>query len=67
MEKTGRALSAGHLAQEYGFADVDGRQPPGYSWWVADEDEHDLPPIREGLFRYGRFVSAEDEWIGESS
>jgi NAD(P)-dependent dehydrogenase (short-subunit alcohol dehydrogenase family) len=67
MEKTGRALSAGHLAREYGFTDVDGRQPPGYSWWVGDEDEHDLPPIREGLFRYGRFGSSEDEWIGTSS
>lgn len=67
MEKTGRALSAGHLAREYGFTDVDGRQPPGYSWWVRGEGEHDLPPIREGLFRYGRFVSSEDEWIGELS
>ena len=30
MEKTGRALSAGWLARDYGFTDVDGRQPPGY-------------------------------------
>lgn len=67
MEKTGRALSAGHLAREYGFQDVDGRQPPGYSWWLRDDSEHDLPPIREGLFRYGRFISSEDEWIGELS
>lgn len=67
MDKTGRAMSAGHLAREYGFRDVDGRQPPGYSWWVGDDSEHDLPPIREGLFRYGRFVSSEDECITEPS
>ena len=30
MKKTGRALSAGWLARDYGFTDVDGRQPPGY-------------------------------------
>ena len=30
MQRTGHALSAGYLAQEYGFTDVDGRQPPGY-------------------------------------
>jgi NAD(P)-dependent dehydrogenase (short-subunit alcohol dehydrogenase family) len=30
MEKTGRALSVGWLARDYGFTDVDGRQPPGY-------------------------------------
>jgi NAD(P)-dependent dehydrogenase (short-subunit alcohol dehydrogenase family) len=41
MEKTGHALSAGYLAREYGFTDVDGRQPPGY--------------YREGVFRNGGF------------
>jgi len=30
MIKTGRALSSGWLAPDYGFTDVDGRQPPGY-------------------------------------
>jgi NAD(P)-dependent dehydrogenase (short-subunit alcohol dehydrogenase family) len=30
MKKTGRALSAGWLARDYDFTDVDGRQPPGY-------------------------------------
>ncbi len=30
MDKTGRALSAGWLARDYGFADMDGRQPAWY-------------------------------------
>jgi NAD(P)-dependent dehydrogenase (short-subunit alcohol dehydrogenase family) len=30
MRRTGRALSSGWLARDYGFTDVDGRQPPGY-------------------------------------
>lgn len=30
MTRTGRALSSGHLAREYGFTDIDGSQPPGY-------------------------------------
>lgn len=30
MDRTGRALSSGWLARDYGFTDVDGRQPPGY-------------------------------------
>ena len=30
IKKTGRALSAGWLARDYGFTDMDGRQPPGY-------------------------------------
>ena len=30
MGKTGHALSAGWLARDYGFTDVDGRQPPGF-------------------------------------
>ena len=29
MDKTGRALSAGWLARDYGFTDIDGTQPPG--------------------------------------
>ena len=41
MQRTGHALSAGYLAQEYGFTDVDGRQPPGY--------------CPEGRFRDGMF------------
>lgn len=28
--KSGRSLSAGWLARDYGFTDIDGRQPPGY-------------------------------------
>lgn len=47
MEKTGHALSAGYLAREYGFTDVDGRQPPGY--------------CKEGLFMNGGFVHLEDK------
>lgn len=30
LDRTGHALSAGFLAEEYGFTDVDGRRPPGY-------------------------------------
>jgi NAD(P)-dependent dehydrogenase (short-subunit alcohol dehydrogenase family) len=30
MAKSGRVLTAGHLAQEYGFTDVDGRQWPPF-------------------------------------
>jgi NAD(P)-dependent dehydrogenase (short-subunit alcohol dehydrogenase family) len=30
LAKTGHALSAGHLAREYGFTDVDGTQPSAY-------------------------------------
>ncbi|WP_371530917.1 SDR family NAD(P)-dependent oxidoreductase [Streptomyces sp. NBC_01283] len=30
MERTGKVLSTGDLAVEYGFADVDGRQPPAF-------------------------------------
>jgi NAD(P)-dependent dehydrogenase (short-subunit alcohol dehydrogenase family) len=57
MERTGHALSAGYLAREYGFSDVDGRQPPGYAWGGLD--------IREGVFRDGRFVALQDEWATE--
>jgi len=42
MARTGRALSAGYLAREYGFTDVDGSQPPGY--------------CREGAFAGGYFA-----------
>ncbi len=35
MEKTGRILTVGDLAREYGFTDHDGRQPPAYR--MADE------------------------------
>ena len=30
MEKSGKILAVGDLAQEYGFADVDGKQPPAF-------------------------------------
>jgi NAD(P)-dependent dehydrogenase (short-subunit alcohol dehydrogenase family) len=30
VERTGKVLSTGDLAVEYGFADVDGRQPPAF-------------------------------------
>jgi NAD(P)-dependent dehydrogenase (short-subunit alcohol dehydrogenase family) len=30
MEKSGRILALGDLAREYGFTDIDGRQPPAY-------------------------------------
>ncbi|MBV7331686.1 SDR family NAD(P)-dependent oxidoreductase [Chloroflexi bacterium TSY] len=42
MERTGHALSAGYLAKEYGFTDIDGAQPPGY--------------CPEGVFKNGNFV-----------
>lgn len=47
MEKTGHALSAGYLAHEYNFTDIDGRQPPGYR--------------REGMFRDGYFIPVDDQ------
>jgi NAD(P)-dependent dehydrogenase (short-subunit alcohol dehydrogenase family) len=36
MEKSGRVLRVGDLAREYGFTDVDDRQPPAYEM----SDEH---------------------------
>lgn len=45
MARTGHALSAGYLAREYDFTDVDGRQPPGY--------------YPEGRFDKGYFVPVE--------
>lgn len=42
MARTGHALSAGYLAREYNFTDVDGRQPPGY--------------CQEGMFKDGYFM-----------
>lgn len=47
MAKTGHALSAGYLAEEYNFTDVDGRQPPGY--------------CQEGMFRDGYFMPVPDK------
>ncbi|NIP27222.1 MAG: SDR family NAD(P)-dependent oxidoreductase, partial [Phycisphaerae bacterium] len=47
MAKTGHALSAGYLAEEYNFTDVDGRQPPGY--------------CREGMFKDGYFMPVPDK------
>jgi hypothetical protein len=41
MKKTGRAFSTGCLAREYGFTDVDGRQPVWY--------------LGEGVFDKGNF------------
>lgn len=45
MVKTGHALSAGGLAREYDFTDMDGRQPPAYS--------------PEGKFEGGYFMKVE--------
>jgi NAD(P)-dependent dehydrogenase (short-subunit alcohol dehydrogenase family) len=39
MEQTGRILTVGDLAREYGFSDHDGRQPPAYR--MADEHLRD--------------------------
>jgi NAD(P)-dependent dehydrogenase (short-subunit alcohol dehydrogenase family) len=40
LEKSGRALSTGPLAREYGFTDVDGTQPDFVEYWAAAlEDE----------------------------
>lgn len=47
MNKTGHALSAGYLAREYNFTDLDGRQPPGY--------------FVEGMFEGGYFVRANPQ------
>ncbi|HRW09170.1 MAG TPA: SDR family oxidoreductase [Caldilineaceae bacterium] len=44
MAKSGHALSAGGLAREYGFTDIDGRQPPAY--------------YAEGIFKDGYFMKA---------
>ena len=52
-ERTGHALSAGYLAREYGFTDVDGRQPPGY--------------FPEGMFQKGYFVPVHDAAVDEQS
>jgi hypothetical protein len=30
MRRTGQALAVGNLAREYGFTDIDGRQPTAY-------------------------------------
>ena len=42
MRRAGHALSAGYLAREYDFTDLDGAQPPGY--------------CREGIFNKGEFL-----------
>jgi NAD(P)-dependent dehydrogenase (short-subunit alcohol dehydrogenase family) len=39
MEKSGQVLRVGDLAREYGFADIDGRQPPAYE--MSEEDTKD--------------------------
>jgi NAD(P)-dependent dehydrogenase (short-subunit alcohol dehydrogenase family) len=39
MTKTGRVLTVGELAREYGFTDVDGRQPPPFE--MPGESEQD--------------------------
>ena len=31
MEQSGQLVNAGDLAREYGFTDVDGRQPPAFA------------------------------------
>ena len=46
MDKTGHSLSAGNLAREYDFTDIDGRQPIGY--------------CPEGVFKDGYFMPVED-------
>ena len=41
LDKSGRALSTGPLAREYGFTDVDGTQPDFVEYWGrALVDEH---------------------------
>ena len=30
MEKSGKILAVGDLAKEYGFTDIDGKQPPAF-------------------------------------
>lgn len=54
MDRTGRALSSGWLARDYGFTDIDGRQPAGF-----------YP--KEGVFtsRRGFELRAEDLCGGE--
>ncbi len=53
MERTGHALSAGYLAREYGFTDVDGTQPPGY--------------CKEGVFKNGGFAHLKTEFASQVS
>ena len=50
MSRTGHALSAGYLAREYNFTDIDGRQPPGY--------------YEDGMFQGGYFMRVEKEKSG---
>jgi|GEM_PF-7074807 len=47
MDRSGHSLSAGYLAREYNFTDMNGSQPPGYAWGRA--------PIVEGAFMDGCF------------
>lgn len=42
MDKSGETLCVGNLAQEYGFTDIDGRQPPAFKV-DYDQIEQDLP------------------------
>jgi len=53
IERTGHALSAGFLAREYGFTDIDGSQPPGYAW--------DGATVVEGVFADGCFGSSSQQ------
>jgi NAD(P)-dependent dehydrogenase (short-subunit alcohol dehydrogenase family) len=53
MARTGHALSAGYLAREYGFTDVDGSQPPGYCVEGA---------FRDGYFERVGGASGPNDW-----
>ncbi len=59
MQKTGRALSAGWLARDYGFTDVDGRQPPGYY-----PKEGIFDPLRRGFALHAQGLSAVECLLG---
>ena len=51
MDRSGHALSAGYLAREYGFTDIDGTQPPGYCPESAFSGDGEFRQIRsrEGM------------------
>jgi NAD(P)-dependent dehydrogenase (short-subunit alcohol dehydrogenase family) len=58
LSRTGQLLSSWALAQEYGFTDVDGRQP---NWGAHAIDWSVLPPAMIDVFRSGTEI--ELRWL----
>ncbi len=59
LDRTGQALSAGWLARDYGFTDVDGRQPPGYY-----PKEGVFDPLRRSFALHAQGLSDVDCLLG---